>query len=71
MCGNNFKKFDHIDCKRIAFKVKKRAFLHPAKLGSIDFEFSWLNFFPLLKFFFFTWGKKNSKMSYFHSLKDL
>jgi hypothetical protein len=30
-----------------AFEVKKRAFLAPSKIGSIDFEFSWLRTFAL------------------------
>jgi hypothetical protein len=47
MYRKNFKKVDHIDCKIIAFKVKKIAFF--AKSGSIDFEFPWLDFFSLLK----------------------
>jgi hypothetical protein len=49
MCGIFFKKVDYIDCKIIAFKVKKRAFLHPEKLRSIDFEFPWLNSFSLFR----------------------
>jgi hypothetical protein len=31
MCRIFFKKVDHIDCKIIAFEVKKRVFLQPAK----------------------------------------
>jgi hypothetical protein len=49
MCGNSFKKVDHIDCNIIAFKVKKKLFLHPAKSGLADFEFPWLIFFSSLK----------------------
>jgi hypothetical protein len=49
MCEKKFKKVDHIDCKIIAFKVKKRAFLHPAKAWSANFEFPWLNSFSLFR----------------------
>jgi hypothetical protein len=49
MCGKNFKKFDYIDYKIIAFKVKKRALSYSAKSGSVDFEFPWLNFFSLFR----------------------
>jgi hypothetical protein len=50
MYGIFFKKGGYIDCKIIAFRVKKRAFfLHLAKLGWANFEFLWLNFFSLLK----------------------
>jgi hypothetical protein len=42
---NHFTKFDHIDCKIIAFEVKKRAFLTPFKTRSANFECSWLKTF--------------------------
>jgi hypothetical protein len=42
MCGIFFQKNDHVDCKIIAFKVKRWAF-------SVDFEFPWLNYFSLLR----------------------
>jgi hypothetical protein len=31
MCGIFFKKVDHIDCKIIAFKVKKRVVFAPCR----------------------------------------
>jgi hypothetical protein len=50
MYGKKFKKIDYIDCKIIAFKVKKKKLsLHLAKSGSTDFEFPWFKFFSLLK----------------------
>jgi hypothetical protein len=65
MCGIFFQKVDHIDCKIIAFKVKKIVFLHFAKLGSADFEFPWLNLFSLFKFEIFgskmSWESKKNK----------
>jgi hypothetical protein len=45
MYGKKFKNADHIDCKIVAFKVKKRVFLHVAKLGLAPLVF----FFSLLK----------------------
>jgi hypothetical protein len=45
----NFKKADHIDCKILTFKVKKRDFFAPCKTRSIDFESSWIKIFALRK----------------------
>ena len=79
MSKKNFKKFDHIDCTIIAFKVKISAFFAPCK---IRVSRLWI---PLTNFFFIaqSWGfyiivvkwvenpwKKNSKKSYIHSLND-
>jgi hypothetical protein len=36
-----FKDFDNIDCKIIAFEVKKQSISAPYNIGSTDFEFSW------------------------------
>jgi hypothetical protein len=47
MCGKSFKKVGHIDCKIIAFEVKKRVFLTLCKTRSIDIESSWLKTFAL------------------------
>jgi hypothetical protein len=47
MCGFFFKKVDHIDCKIIALKVKKRALFAPCK---IKVSKLWI---PLVKFFSF------------------
>jgi hypothetical protein len=79
ICRKCFKKADHIDCKVIAFEVKKRAFFTPCKIGSTNFEFSWLKTFALnkLKAFDIVLGnwvenpQKNKipKYLYFHSLK--
>jgi hypothetical protein len=44
MCRENFKNFDHIDCKIIAFEMKKELFLHHA-----NFESFRLKNFALLK----------------------
>jgi hypothetical protein len=41
------KKFDYMDCKIIAFKVKKGTFFIPCKTGSVTFEPSWLKIFAL------------------------
>jgi hypothetical protein len=49
MCGKSFKKADHLNCKIIAFEVKKRAFFSPCKIGSTNFESSWLKTFVLHK----------------------
>jgi hypothetical protein len=48
MCGKSFKKVDFIDCKIIVFEVKKTAFFTSYKLGTTNFEFSWLKTFALL-----------------------
>jgi hypothetical protein len=47
MCTKSFKKIDYIDCKIIAFEVKKRTFLMTCKTGSANFESSWLKTFAL------------------------
>jgi hypothetical protein len=49
ICGKSFKKVDHIDCKIIAFEVKKKTLFTPCKIGSANFEFSWLKTFALQK----------------------
>jgi hypothetical protein len=49
MCGFFFKKVDHIDCKIIAFEVKKKAFFTPHKTRSTNLECSWLKTFALHK----------------------
>jgi hypothetical protein len=49
MCGKSFKIVDHINCKIIAFEVKKRILFTPYKVGSINFESSWLKTFALHK----------------------
>jgi hypothetical protein len=49
MCGKSFKKVDHINCKIIAFEVKKRAFFTPCKTRLANFECSWLKTFALHK----------------------
>ena len=46
MCKKSFKKFDHRDYKIITLEVKKRVF---CKIGSTNFEFSWLKAFALCK----------------------
>jgi hypothetical protein len=48
-CGKSFKKIDYIDGKIIAFEVTKRAFFAPYKIGSANFESSWLKIFVLYK----------------------
>jgi hypothetical protein len=42
-------KVDYIDCKIIAFEVKKRASFIPRRIGLANFEFSWLKNFALQK----------------------
>jgi hypothetical protein len=49
MCKKCFKKVDYIDCKIIAFEMKKKAFFIPCKTGSSSFECSWLKKFVLHK----------------------
>jgi hypothetical protein len=49
MCGKSFKKVDHIDCKIIVFKMKKKAFFKTIKIGSANFESFWLKTFALHK----------------------
>jgi hypothetical protein len=49
MCQKGFKKVDHIDCKIIAFEVKKRALFTAYKMRSTNFGSSWLNFFAIFK----------------------
>jgi hypothetical protein len=49
MYGKSFKRVDHIDCKIIAIEVKKRAFFTTYKIGSTNFESSWLKTFALRK----------------------
>jgi hypothetical protein len=43
------KKFDHIDCKNIAFEEKKSAFFSPYKTSSANFQSSALKTFVLHK----------------------
>jgi len=38
MCGTNFKSFDHMDCKRAAFKVKKTSAFASCGTRLFDFE---------------------------------
>jgi hypothetical protein len=45
MCGKNFKKDDHIDCKIMALKVKKIALFPPYKIRVSKLWFSLVNFF--------------------------
>jgi hypothetical protein len=45
----SFKKVDYIDCKIIMFEEMKRTFFTPYKIGSTNFEFSWLKLFALYK----------------------
>jgi hypothetical protein len=50
MCGIFFKKVGNIDCKIITFEVKKRVLLQQiCKIGSTNFESSWLKTFVLCK----------------------
>jgi hypothetical protein len=49
MHRKSFQKFGHINCKIIAFEVKKRAFLHHTKQWSANFGSSWLKTFVLCK----------------------
>jgi hypothetical protein len=49
MCRKNFKKVHHIDCKIIAFEVKKRAYFTPCKTWLANFEPPWLKTFALHK----------------------
>jgi hypothetical protein len=42
ICGKSFKKFDRIDCKIVAFEMKKKALFTPYKTWSTNFESSWL-----------------------------
>jgi hypothetical protein len=42
-----FQKVDHIDSKVIAFEMKRRVFFTPCKIGSTNFESSWLKTFAL------------------------
>jgi hypothetical protein len=80
MRGKGFKKVDHIDCKIIAFEVKKGAYFIPCKTRSINFDSSWLKTFGLQKLEDFLMlcqeielrihkKSKNPKNLYFHSLK--
>jgi hypothetical protein len=49
MCGNVFKKVEHIDCKIVVFEVKKTIFITPCKIGLTNFGFSLLKTFALHK----------------------
>jgi hypothetical protein len=46
---NFFQKADHVDCKIIAFEVKKRSFFAFYEIWSINFKFLWLKKFALYK----------------------
>jgi hypothetical protein len=52
MCGKNFKKVDHIDCKIIAFEVKISAFFAPCKIRVSRLWISLTNFFFIAQ----SWG---------------
>ena len=49
MCRKILKEVDHIGCKIIAVEVKKRDFFTTNKIGSTNFESSWLKTFVLCK----------------------
>jgi hypothetical protein len=49
MYGKSLEKVDNIDCKIIAFEVKKRALFIPYKIRLINFESSQLKTFTLHK----------------------
>jgi hypothetical protein len=49
MCGKSFKKVDYMDCKIIAFNVKKRVLFILYKTWSSNFASSWLKTFVLHK----------------------
>jgi hypothetical protein len=49
MCGKSFKKVGHINCKFIAFEMKKRALLTSYKTELAIFESSWLKTLALHK----------------------
>jgi len=52
MCGKNIKKFDLIECKILAFKVKKQVFQHIVELDYLVLKLLKLNFLHY-KFFSF------------------
>jgi hypothetical protein len=49
MCRKSFKTVNYIDCKIIAFEMKKRGFFIPYKTRSANFESSWLKMLALHK----------------------
>jgi hypothetical protein len=49
VCQKSFKKGDNIDCKIIAFEVKKRVIFITCKIGLTNFESFWLKTFVLPK----------------------
>jgi hypothetical protein len=74
-----WKIFKNIDCKIIAFELKKRALFILCKIGSANFKSSWLKTFALHKLEAFdvvleNWNEnlqknENLKNLYFHPLK--
>jgi hypothetical protein len=49
MCEKSLKKVDHTNCKIRAFKVKRRVYFTPCRIGSTNFASFWLKTFALHK----------------------
>ena len=79
MCGKSFQKVDHIDCKIVAYKMKKELFFSPCKRRVSRLWIPLINFFSLLKVVVFDivvakwvenpWKKENLKKYLFSIIK--